>query len=162
MVIEVRPAQKEDAESACRIAVEAWKPIYENYRKLLGDELFEMLHRDWREDKVDEIRNHYRKYPDWMLVSEKDGEIAGFITYLLDTKREIGVISNNAVRPEYQRRGIGTLQYQKVLGIFKRNNMRFARVTTGLDESHAPARAAYEKVGFKKAITEVTYYMKVS
>jgi len=162
MVIEVRPAQKEDIESACNIAVQAWKPIYENYRKLLGDELFEILCKNWQEDKADEIRNHYRKYPDWMLVSEKDGQITGFITFLLDAKRGIGEINNNAVRPEYQRRSIGTLQYQKVLEIFKRRKMKFARVTTGLDESHAPARAAYEKVGFKKAITEVTYYMKVS
>jgi len=157
----VRHAKIEDIESACKIAVEAWKPIFDNYRRLLGEELFDVLHKDWEERKADEIRNHYGRYPEWMLVTEEDGEIVGFITFILGRKREIGEIGNNAVKPEYQRRGIGTMQYQKVLGIFKREKMRFAKVTTGLDEAHAPARAAYEKVGFKKTIPMVTYYMEV-
>jgi len=160
-MVKVRHAKIEDVESACKIAVEAWGPIFDNYRKLLGDELFDILHKDWKERKTDEIRNHYGKYPEWMLVTEKNREIVGFITFNLDGKRKIGEIGNNAVKPKYQRRGIGTLQYREALEIFKREEMTFATVSTGLDEAHAPARASYEKVGFKKAIPGVTYYMKI-
>jgi len=160
-MIKVRPAQIEDVEPASEIAVEAWKPIFDNYRRLLGDELFEILHKNWQERKADDIRSHYGRFPDWMLVTEMERNIVGFITFVLDRKKQIGEISNNAVKPQYQRRGIGTLQYQKVLEIFRREGMRFASVSTGLDEAHAPARAAYEKVGFRKTVTGVTYYMKV-
>lgn len=85
----------------------------------------------------------------------------GLHYFHLGQKRRIGEIGNNAVKPECQGMGIGTFQYRKVLEIFRKEDMRFAAVTTGLDEAHAPARAAYEKVGFRKAITMVTYYMKV-
>jgi len=161
-MIKVRYAQLEDVESACKIAVEAWRPIYENYKKILGDELFDVLHKNWRERKAEEVRSHYREHPDWFLVTEEDGKIVGFITFILDRKRKIGEIGNNAVKPTCQGRGIGTLQYRKVLEIFKNEKMRFAKVTTGLDEAHAPARAAYEKVGFRKAIKMVIYYMKLA
>ena len=161
-MIKVRNAQVEDVESACEIAVEAWKPIYENYRKILGDELFNELHKNWRERKAEEVRSHYRRHPDWMLVTEKDGEIVGFITFTLDRKRKIGEIGNNAVKPTCQRRGIGTLQYREVLEIFKKEGMRIAEVITGLDEAHAPARAAYRKVGFKKGIKMIKFFMKLT
>jgi len=85
----------------------------------------------------------------------------GLHYFHLGQKRRIGEIGNNAVKPECQGMGIGTFQYRKVLEIFRKEDMRFAAVTTGLDEAHAPARAAYEKVGFRKAIAMVTYYMKV-
>lgn len=160
-MIDVRLARIEDVEAACKIAVEAWKPIYHNYRRLLGDELFEILHKNWQEAKANEIRDHQKRYPEWMLITERNDNIVGFITFYLDRGRKIGIISNNAVEPEHQRKGIGTLQYYKVLEIFKKEGMSFAEVATGLDEAHAPARAAYEKVGFKKTITNVTYYMKI-
>lgn len=160
-MIKVRKATVEDVEPTCEIAVEAWKPIYESYRRLLGDELFETLHKTWQEDKADEIRDHYKRYPDWMLVAVENRQVVGFATFLIDKGRKIGIISNNAVKPEHQRKGIGTLQYQKILEVFRMEKARFAKVTTGLDDAHAPARAAYEKVGFQRTITTVTYYMKI-
>ena len=35
------------------------------------------------------------------------------------------------------------------------------RVTTGADDAHAPARRAYEKAGFEKSLSSVTYYKKL-
>jgi hypothetical protein len=39
--------------------------------------------------------------------------------------------------------------------------MRFAKVHTGLDPSHAPARRAYEKAGFTTQLPTVDYYRKL-
>jgi hypothetical protein len=39
--------------------------------------------------------------------------------------------------------------------------MRVARVSTGLDEGHAPARAAYAHVGFRLGLPSVTYYQEL-
>jgi len=35
------------------------------------------------------------------------------------------------------------------------------KVTTGLDDKHAPARRAYEKIGFTKNLPSVTYYKEL-
>jgi GNAT superfamily N-acetyltransferase len=85
----------------------------------------------------------------------------GFITYNLFERKKLGVIGNNAIHPNYQGKGLGTKQYQRVLEIFRENGMLYAGVTTGSDESHAPARAGYEKVGFRPMIHIVQYYRKL-
>ena len=96
-----------------------------------------------------------------LLVTEVDGRIAGFITYGLDGARGVGSIHYNAVSSDFQGRGVGTLQVQRVLEIFREAGMRYATVGTGLNEGHAPARRMYEKAGFKQIITYVMYAQKL-
>jgi hypothetical protein len=36
-----------------------------------------------------------------------------------------------------------------------------AKVTTGLDDAHAPARAAYARAGFSAAVASVTLYREL-
>jgi len=87
-----------------------------------------------------------------ILVSEVDGEIAGFISYALDGARGVGTIHYNAVDARFQGHGIGTVQVEGVLAIFREAGMRIACVGTGLNEGHAPARRMYEKAGFEPVI----------
>jgi ribosomal protein S18 acetylase RimI-like enzyme len=62
------------------------------------------------------------------------------------------------VHPEWQGRGIAAALYQAALAKMRANGMRAVRVTTGLDEGHAPARAAYQKAGFIVGLPSITYY----
>ena len=39
--------------------------------------------------------------------------------------------------------------------------MTYAKVATGLDDAHAPARRAYERAGFDIKVEDVTYYKKL-
>ena len=41
----------------------------------------------------------------------------------------------------------------------KTNFIKVAKVTTGLDWAHAPARRAYERAGFKRHLDSTTYYL---
>lgn len=86
------------------------------------------------------------------LVSEVEGEIAGFISYALDRARGVGTIHYNAVDGRFQGHGVGTAQVERVLAIFREAGMRIACVGTGLNEGHAPARRMYEKAGFEPVI----------
>ncbi len=86
------------------------------------------------------------------IITEIDGEIAGFISYAIDRDREVGTIHYNAVSPSAQGHGIGTAQVEHVLDIFRDAGMRVACVGTGLNEGHAPARRMYEKAGFEPVI----------
>ena len=157
----IRSARDDDLEKIREIAVAAWKPIYVSFRKLIGEEIFDSVYSQWQKDKADQVSNHYKQYPETTLVTEYNGEVIGFITYNLFNQKKLGVIGNNAIKPEFQGRGFGTKQYQKVLEIFRENGMLYAEVTTGSDESHAPARSAYEKVGVEHKIHSVRYYRKL-
>ena len=95
------------------------------------------------------------------FVSEIDGEIAGFICYIYDESTKIGTISNNAVSSTFRGHGIGPRQYEFIFDHLRGLGATVVRVTTGLDDGHAPARRAYEKAGFAKTTSSVTYYKKL-
>ena len=53
------------------------------------------------------------------------------------------------------------MERQFVLVKMKEAGMKGAIVTTGGDEAHAPARRAYEKVGFAGAVPSFEYHIKI-
>ncbi|MBD3181798.1 GNAT family N-acetyltransferase [Candidatus Poribacteria bacterium] len=157
----IRDAEEKDVESIKAIAVEAWESIYDSFRKLMGDEFFNATRSDWKTEKARQVENHFREYPEYVFVTEHKGQVIGFLTYHLVKHKKLGVIGNNAIKPEFQGMGFGTKQHQTALDRFRQAGMKYAEVYTGCDESHAPARAAYEKVGFEPKLYMVTYYAKL-
>lgn len=162
--ITIRTVSSGDIEIICRIAVDAWQDIHDGYRKYIGnDDLAERLSRNWQSEKARQVRNKAEKDPDMVLVSELNGKIVGFSTFEMNKETGIGEICNNAVTPDCQGMGIGSAQHNAVLKIFQMNGMKYAIVLTGYeDEGHSKARASYEKVGFKKMRTSVTYSIILS
>ena len=157
----IRAFRESDLDTICDIAVRAWAPIYETFRKDSCDELFYLMYPDWKAEKAGQIRNKANSRPDQILVTEYDGKIVGFTSYQLNEEKFYGEIGNNAIHPDYQGFGIGKMQHNKLLEIFAQKGMKFAIVTTGLDESHAKARASYEKAGFQAMRSSVTYFQKL-
>ena len=144
------------------IALAAWEPVFVSFRELLGDDILAALYPDWRIHKGNQIRSACDpEDPHLVVVAELDGTVAGFATYLLDAATGIGEISNNAVDPPFQGRGIATRMYRHVLSEMRRQGMRFARVRTGGDPAHAPARRAYEAVGFEASLPWREYFMEL-
>lgn len=152
----MRPATLDDMPALQRIVQQVWAigsdfTLEEKYGSV-GDERWDR----WLLPKVmsrlwDEIGN--------TIVTEVDGEIAGFISYAIDRAREVGTIHYNAVAPDFQGHGVGTTQVERALEIFRDAGMKIACVGTGLNEGHAPARRMYEKAGFEPVI-EYRMYSK--
>ena len=161
MNIVIRKVCVSDIETICGIAVAAWKPIYEIFRENMGDELFNIIHPDWKMEKSQQVRCNAMNYPEQVYVTEKDGKIVGFTSFYINEEKKYGEITNNAVHPEYQGLGIGKLQHNKLLEIFRKKGMKHAMVTTGLDKAHEKARISYEKVGFRPMRSSVTYFQKL-
>ena len=155
----IRPATEADAEAIVAIAVAEWEAIYQGYRAQLGDEIFYRFFPDHKAQKEAGIRANIASGT--MHVTECDGRIAGFIHYVYDAKSRIGTISNNAVSGEFRGMGIGPRQYEFVFGLLREQGAIGVRVTTGLDDGHAPARRAYEKAGFKANTQSITYYKEL-
>ncbi len=157
----IRAATEADYQKIRQIAREAWRPIYEYFRERMGDDLWKREHPgDPLEKKADNVERHFRDYPEWAFVTELDGEVVAFCTYRLGDNG-VGEVCNNAVDPAGQGKGIGTAQYQECLQRMREAGMDYATVRTGLDPAHAPARRAYEKVGFEEIRPHVQYYMEL-
>lgn len=160
--VAIRDATAQDAERVAQIAVAAWEPIYGQFRQTMGEDLFSAACPQWRSEKARQVRSAcVGEHGARMVVAELGGTIVGFASFYLNRESGIGEIGNNAVHPDRQRRGIATALYRRVLDIMRDEGMRFARVHTGLDPSHAPARAGYEKAGFDIQLPTVDYYRKL-
>lgn len=157
-----RPVRPEEIEQIAGIAVRAWAPIYAHYRQTLGDALFAKLFPHWQQNKGDQVRNVARARPDCVFVTECEGRVVGFTSFLINQESGVGDIGNNAVDPDFQGGGVGSYQHRQVLRLMRERGMRAARVSTGLDPAHAPARRSYEKAGFALSLPNVTYYKDLS
>lgn len=160
--IGIRDLEPSDLEAIVEIAVAAWTPIFAFYREVMGEELFAAACPNWREEKARQVRAACDPQSRAMVcVAEKGGQVVGFITFYADDASRIGEIGNNAVHPDFQGMGIGARMYQHIFDRLKKLGMRFVKVGTGGDPSHAPARRAYEKAGFSIRLPGVEYYRKL-
>ena len=157
--LSIRPATEADAEAIVAIAVAEWEAIYQGYRAQLGDEIFYTFFPDHKAQKERGVRANLKSGT--MYVTECKGRVAGFIHYVYDDSSRTGTISNNAVSSEFRGHGIGPKQYDFVFNLLRERGAIGVRVTTGLDEGHAPARRAYEKAGFSAHTESITYYKKL-
>ncbi|NMA95946.1 MAG: GNAT family N-acetyltransferase, partial [Clostridiales bacterium] len=157
----IRKGDISDLKDVAKIAEAAWESIYEGYRAQLGDEIFNVFYSNWREDKPSSVCKAIESGEWNLFVTEKAGYILGFITIQMDKSKKVGVIGNNAVDINWQGHGIGSAQYRYVLNFMRDEGIEYIKVTTGLDDAHAPARRAYENVGFSRSLSSVTYYMEL-
>jgi ribosomal protein S18 acetylase RimI-like enzyme len=159
--IVIRLYRNEDLPRIMEIGNKAWENIYKMFRQCYGDELFKIRVPDENIDKGLQLENYCLSFPDCVLVCEEDGKVYGFITFKIDMDKKIGEIGNNAIDPECSIKGLGQQMYKAVFEQFIVKGMTFAKVSTGLDYAHEPARKAYERAGFNIKHEEVTYYKKL-
>ena len=157
----IRACRAEDVETIKQIGNRAWQPIYDMYLDTYGEDLFARMVSDRHATKGEQIQSHWDRRPDCIYVCEIADAIIGFVTFHIDTESGFGEIGNNAVDPACGLKGIGQQLYAAVLERFREDGLTHAKVGTGLDEAHAPARRAYERAGFDIQRQDVTYFMKL-
>lgn len=154
----IRPFRKDDLENICAIAKRAYDGIFSGFEKEIGKQLLDCWIPDAKNSKNAQLTLMAQKNPQWLYICERNGKTVGFIMFHLDYERKLGTIGNNASDPLAGEKGVGHEMYNFVLDYFRKEGMKAAMVHTGLDEAHAPARKAYERVGFTKSIPEVLYF----
>ena len=155
----IRPYVDDDWESILEICLLAFAPVHESFERLLGTELFALVYPDWRASHKEYLCSLTKPgKKERLQIAEEDGSVVGFIYYEVDSEEQTGRIGLNAVHPAHQSRGIGSLMYGHVLDRMRCQQAKYVRVDTGGDRSHAPARRAYEKVGFVPV--PVVHYFK--
>ncbi len=162
MTLNMREFRDSDLEAILEIAVAAWQPVFESTKNIVGDELFNLAYPDPEGRKRRSVAKSCRKDdPAIVWIAEREGEIAGFITIMMNHETLVAEIGNNAVSPSSQGYGIGTTMYEFALAEMKQAGMTSAVVTTGGDDAHDPARRDYEKAGFSGAVPSVEYHIKL-
>jgi GNAT superfamily N-acetyltransferase len=133
--------------------VELCMAAYANHFLQLLQERYGLLgNTSWQESERAAVRAMFAQHLDQMLVATLDQEVVGYILYhytrLLDGRVGIGYLSNNAVDPRLQGRGIGKLLGHAVLETFRRLQLDYARTTTSSQACQAPARCVYQRLGY--------------
>ncbi len=152
----MREAREHDLPALEPIRAAAFAPVFASFRKLLGDSLYEIVQPREDEAQSEMLASFLDPNSPWRLyAAEVSGQVVGFIAFQLDHESKVGEIGLNAVHPEHAGQGVGTQMYAFALSRMKAAGMRAVTVATGGDESHAPARRAYQKAGFSKGIPSV-------
>ena len=152
--VEIRQAVEADRETLADLIVRAFADVTTNRSR---EEQFGVIGgRSWDEWEADIMRTIDVSR---VIVAEADGKAVGFATYELDETTRIGMVSDNAVLPEYRGKGIGAQLLDRVLRLMEAAGMDFAEVSTGSDDPYTPARRMYERQGFMPYFRSV-YYMK--
>lgn len=155
----IRPYAPSDYQRVLDICIAAFTPIHEGFERALGPKIFALQYDGWRERYGEDIKRLTSSAPVTLVhVIEDGGMIAGFVTTTIDEKAKAGEIGLNAVDPAYQGRGAGKALYEFALRELKQRGAEVAYVGAGADAAHAPARAAYEAVGFDRSLPTVWYF----
>jgi ribosomal protein S18 acetylase RimI-like enzyme len=146
MATVIRPSTPADADRVVELSLAAWDPVFASFRGVMGDDLYERVHPDWRVAQAESVRDALGSNDTW--VSTTDGAISGFVNVTFDSGERSGEIYMIAVDPAYQRRGIASLLTEHALDEMRARGLDLAIVATGGDPGHAPARRTYERAGF--------------
>lgn len=151
----LRPYVDGDWEAVLDLCLRAFAPACESLERLLGADL------DWKTSMRRYLRALTRpREAGRLVVAELRGSVVGVVHYEIDRETQSGSIGVSAVHPARQGKGIGSLMYRHVLDLMSARGARYATADAGAESSHAPARRAYEKVGFI-AMPTVHYFMKL-
>jgi len=163
--LQIRQFQPDDLFAIQTIRKRAFQPIFEeSFLNIVGEKIFELQYSDWDEKQAEYLDSICR--PDsgrevYVLLRDED-TIVGFIGLSMDRENAKGEIDLNAIDPDHQGKGAGQFMYDFALSRMRDEGIKLVQVSTGGDQSHAPARKAYEKAGFKVSIPSVTMFKMIS
>jgi len=152
----IRPVHATDAPRLDQIRALAFAPIFASFRAMLGVHLFQLTQANCDTDQSQYLTSILLPDSGWeVYVATVDGVVVGFVSLQLNPTTLVGEIGLNAVHPDWGGHGIGTAMYEFATTRMRAAGMHAAVVSTGGDDSHAPARRAYTKAGFTVGIPSV-------
>ncbi|MEM9953032.1 MAG: GNAT family N-acetyltransferase [Chloroflexota bacterium] len=147
-MIHIRQLDTDDIETVQDFTERAFAPIFESWRGLVGGALFDRMFSDWQEQQRGHVTTFFNDQDAHNWIATVDDVPAGYIVLKFNHETKQGVVEFLVVSPDYQRQGIGSQLNQFAIEQMQEQGMEVVEVGTGGDEAHAPARRAYEKMGY--------------
>ena len=157
MKVQIRPLRSSDVDALVELSLLAWSPVFHSFEQVLGQRVYELIWPDWASGQAEAVRTVCQDESKVVLVAQVEGSVIGFVAYELDAEARVGEVFLLAVHPDYQNHGVGTALNKCALDKMKEAGMKMAKVETGGDPAHAPARASYQKAGYT-ALPLVRYF----
>ncbi len=154
--VTVRYARREDVAAIGRIT----KLAFEDVSQDKIEEAFfgtELGGKPWHEYKCARVSQFCLDHLDQVIVAETGGRVVGYATYYADRTKAIAEIADNAVHPEFQGRGIGTLLQRELNRIML--DAGFTRFKVSTCSNDIAAQRVYEKLGFERC-SEIYHYLR--
>lgn len=156
--LRIREVCEGDVEALVELSLLAWVPVFDSFEEVLGSSIYRMIWPDWRAGQREAVETVCKDDKKAVWVAEVDRVVVGFVAYEMDDKSKTGEVLLLAVHPDHQNLGIGTELNTVALNKMREGGMTMAKVETGGDPSHAPARRSYEKAGYR-ALPLVRYFL---
>jgi GNAT superfamily N-acetyltransferase len=106
--------------------------------------------RPWGEWTANAVLDYFKRDNARAFVAEKNGDVVGFCSYVVDPARKCGTVGYNGVAKGHQGTGIGSMMMDFVMDGFRAKGMEYAVVLVADNEAHLPALRNYEKHGFRR------------
>ena len=152
----------EHLEDVLDISRRAWRPVFPLMREDIPSYVFEAFYPNgWLERQLKDVKATCSDRETDMWLSVTDGTPSGFLGLRAHEEDSMGEVYIIAVDPTRQRRGIGKALMTFAFDWMRDRGLTMAMVETGDDRGHAPARAAYESVGFER-YPVARYFRKLS
>ncbi|HMQ29482.1 MAG TPA: GNAT family N-acetyltransferase [Chloroflexaceae bacterium] len=144
----IEPYTAEHRDAVVQLSLRAWAPVFASLQSALEPAISQVLFSDWRASQRQAVEAVCDDEDAHVWVAIVGGEPVGFVAVKLHAAEKIGEVYMIAVDPAAQRRGVGAALMAFATDWMREAGMLVAMVATGGDPGHAPARRAYEKLGF--------------
>lgn len=148
----IRPYTPDDRAAALDLVIAVWAPVFVGMRAALPAYVYDSFYPEgWearqRSDIGALLDAASDAQPAW--IAEDEGAIAGLLIAAAHEGDSMGEVVLIGTHPDHQRRGIAKALTEEALSWMQARGLTFAMTETGADEGHAPARSAYEALGFE-------------
>lgn len=151
METKIRPFEPGDLDAILALTKRAWDPVFPKLETDVDAFVMDAFYPDgwWVRQKADVTAMTTDGLTE-ISVSLEDEEITGFVGVRIHPEDKMGEIYIIAVDPNHQRKGIASTLMTFAFSRIKDAGMKMVMVETGGDSGHAPSRATYESIGFRR------------
>ena len=154
--IKVRGYRRRDRADVLEIAVRSFGGVSldENIEKQFGK-----ISDSWQQLKRDAVDYDLAGNPEFALVAEVGGRVVGFACNRLYRHRSVGHVTNVAVAPEFQGKGVGKALIEASLVRLREKGARYVRIETL--EQNVKGLNFYPSLGFKEVGRQVYFFKEL-
>ncbi len=136
---------EQDSETVQMIVSEIWgggdDALMEKEYGIIGG-------KPWGEWMSQSVLSYLKDEGTRSFIAEKNGEVIGFCSYVIDEGRSRGTVGYNGVARKYQGQGFGRTMLDFVMAGIRSEGVEYAAVIVADNDEHAPARRNYVNHGF--------------
>lgn len=131
------------------LSVRAWEHVFPLLQRDVPAFVYNAFYpTGWRERHVNDLAEVLDNASECIDVALDGDRPTGWVCTRFHPEDNMSEIYIIAVDPDYQRSGVGAALMESSFARAREKGMGMAMVETGGDRGHAPARMAYESMGF--------------